>query len=311
MCAIFGVLDYKGKLESSQRLRMAKALGNAAEVRGTDATGMAFFQSGRLCIQKAPKPAHRMKWRIPAEVRYIMGHTRMTTQGSAEQNQNNHPFPGKVKNQTFALAHNGVLHNDWYLRQMYQLPKTSIETDSYVAVQLIERQKELSFDNLRKMAEVLEGPFTFTILDQDNNLYFIKGSNPLTIYHYPKLGLYIYASTQEILADALKTLGMQKMVHETVLPWPGDILRIDSRGQMEKSTFAVDDPFSAFVSRTQRISPEFRHSRRVRRKAQQEYIQAMKSLAVFNGYEADYVEALLADGYTVAELEDLIYCGRF
>lgn len=161
------------------------------------------------------------------------------------------------------------------------------------------------------MAEVLEGPFTFTILDQDNNLYFIKGSNPLTIYHYPKLGLYLYASTQEILANALKTLGMQKIVHETVLPWPGDILRIDSRGQMEKSTFVVDDPFPTFVSRAQRISPEFRHNHRVRQRAQQEYIQAMKSLAVFYGYEADYVDALLADGYTAAELEDLIYCGRF
>ena len=62
-------------------------------------------------------------------------------------------------------------------------------------MQLIERQKKLSFDSLRKMAEALEGPFTFTILDQDSYMYFVKGSNPLTIYHYPQLGLYLYAST--------------------------------------------------------------------------------------------------------------------
>ena len=93
MCAVFGVLDYKGNLEAVQRLRLVKALGTAAEVRGTDATGIAFFQRNRLCIQKAAKPAHKMKYRIPSEVRYIMGHTRMTTQGNANENQNNHPFP--------------------------------------------------------------------------------------------------------------------------------------------------------------------------------------------------------------------------
>ena len=86
MCAIFGVLDYKGKLDISQRLRFVKELGTAAEVRGTDATGIAFFQRDKLCIQKAPKPAHRMKYRIPAEARYIMGHTHMTTQGNASRN---------------------------------------------------------------------------------------------------------------------------------------------------------------------------------------------------------------------------------
>ena len=58
MCAIFGVLDYQGKLTSAQRLRMVKELGTAAEVRGTDATGIAYFQRERLCIQKAPKAAH-------------------------------------------------------------------------------------------------------------------------------------------------------------------------------------------------------------------------------------------------------------
>ena len=96
MCAIFGLLDYKGTLKPVQRLHIIQALGVAAEIRGTDATGIAFFQRKKLCIQKAPKPAHKMKYRIPKEVRYIIGHTRMTTQGTAKKNYNNHPFPGKA-----------------------------------------------------------------------------------------------------------------------------------------------------------------------------------------------------------------------
>ena len=199
MCAIFGLLDYKGNLTASQKLHLVRELGTAAEIRGTDATGIAYFQRDKLCIQKAPKPAHKMKYRIPAEVQYIMGHTRMTTQGKASKNQNNHPFPGKAGDQKFALAHNGVLTNDWNLRFSEILPKTDVETDSFVAVQLIEKQKEVSFQSLKTMAEKVEGSFTFTILDQDNNLYFVKGENPLTIYHYPKLGVYLYAFTSEIL----------------------------------------------------------------------------------------------------------------
>lgn len=309
MCAIFGVLDYKGKLDASQRLRMVKELGNAAEIRGTDATGIAFFQRDKLCIQKAPKPAHRMKFRIPAEARYIMGHTRMTTQGNASQNQNNHPFPGKAGNQSFALAHNGVLCNDFTLQRRYHLPQTNVETDSYVAVQLIERQKEVSPDSLRMMAETVEGSFAFTVLDGDNNLWFVKGDNPLTIYHYPKLGLYLYASTEEILSDALWAVGMEKAKHETIHPWPGDILRIDSKGHQEKFSFDMEEPLPSFMSCSWHIPTSQRRSTRSHI-TQQSYIQALKTVAVFHGFEAEYIDALLADGYTTDNLEDMIYCGR-
>ena len=149
MCAIFGVLDYMGKLTASQRRQIIRELGKAAEVRGTDATGIAFFHEGRLHVQKAPRPARRMKYRIPEEVRYIMGHTRMTTQGSARRNQNNHPFAGRAGDSRFALAHNGVIFNDLELRRSNSLPTTAIETDSYIAVQLIERQLEVDPAGLR------------------------------------------------------------------------------------------------------------------------------------------------------------------
>nr|WP_243106064.1 class II glutamine amidotransferase [Butyricicoccus sp. OF13-6] len=49
-----------------------------------------------------------MKIHIPHGVNVVMGHTRMTTQGNAQFNQNNHPFLGKVDGSSFALAHNGV-----------------------------------------------------------------------------------------------------------------------------------------------------------------------------------------------------------
>ena len=311
MCAIFGVLDYKGKLTAAQRLHIDKALGTAAEVRGTDATGIAFFQRDKLCIQKAPKPARKMKYRIPAEVQYIMGHTRMTTQGNANENQNNHPFAGKAGSRKFALAHNGVLTNDWELQFAENLPKTNIQTDSFVAVQLIEKEKEVTFKSLQRMAEKVRGSFTFTILDQGNNLYFVRGENPLTIYHYPELGLYLYASTSEILDVALVSLKMVETEHKVIQPWPGDILRIDSQGKQETSSFNLMDSYSdalpwfPFGATTQKKRSSRNHI------TQQTYIRALKTVAGFHGFEPEFIDGLISDGYTTDDIEDMIYNRRF
>lgn len=107
-------------------------------MRGTDATGIAYHFGGRLRIFKRPLPAHKLCLRVPPGVSVVVGHTRMTTQGNEKFNQNNHPFPGSINGKTFALAHNGILWNDKLLRQQEHLPQTSVETDSFIAVQLLE-----------------------------------------------------------------------------------------------------------------------------------------------------------------------------
>ena len=96
------------------------------------------------------------------------------------------------------------MYNDKELRQERKLPDTNIETDSYIAVQLLEQQGKLSFSTIRTASEALEGTLTLTILDGRDNLYIIKGNNPLTLYHFPRLGLYVYASTEAILRKGLK-----------------------------------------------------------------------------------------------------------
>ncbi len=67
--------------------------------------------------------------------------TSHATQGEVKKNYNNHPFFGNCKNLKFALAHNGIITNDDILRKEHKLPKTKIETDSYIAVQLLEYKK--------------------------------------------------------------------------------------------------------------------------------------------------------------------------
>ena len=181
-----------------------------------------------------------MKIHLPHNVNVVMGHTRMTTQGNTQFNQNNHPFLGHVDGNSFALAHNGVLWNDKVLRLDENLPQTSGETDSYVAVQLLEQQITLDFDSLKFMAEKVEGSFVFTVLDRDNSIRFVVGDNPLYIMFYD--GFLIYASTQEILCKAIKKLRLKAPAY-ILEPKEGEILKIDRTGRITTGAFMPKTSF--------------------------------------------------------------------
>ena len=44
MCAIFGLLDPRGSLTRKEKQRIIQALGWEAQIRGTDATGLAWVE---------------------------------------------------------------------------------------------------------------------------------------------------------------------------------------------------------------------------------------------------------------------------
>ena len=141
MCCLFGFIDYNHNLSGKQKNRLLRSLASAADERGTDAAGIAYHAGGKLNIMKKAKPAHVLRFRVPAETTVVTGHTRTATQGDAKKAYNAHPFQGQIGNKKFALAHNGVLLNDRLLQRSKNLPKTHIGTDSYIAVQLLETQK--------------------------------------------------------------------------------------------------------------------------------------------------------------------------
>ena len=240
MCSLFGLIDFKECLSTHTKNKILNTLARECQVRGTDATGIAYNFNDRLRIYKRPLPARKMKIHIPHGVNVVMGHTRMTTQGNAQFNQNNHPFLGRVGGNSLALAHNGVLWNDKGLRMEENLPMTNVETDSYVAVQLLEKNKALDFDSLKAMAEKVEGSFVFTVLDKDNSIWFVVGDNPLCVMFFD--GFLIYASTQEILCKSIKKLRL-KVPTDILEPKEGEILKIDRTGRITTGAFAPRTSF--------------------------------------------------------------------
>lgn len=304
MCSLFGVIDYNHSLSGRQLDRAVNVLAQVCEVRGADATGIAYNYRGGLKIFKRPKPAHKLNFRLPSGISVVMGHTRMATQGDQRLNRNDHPFRGKVGKQDFALAHNGMIWNDAELRRDFSLPKTDIETDSYAAVQMIEKSGSLELASLGEMAEKLAGSFTFTLLDSSDAIYFIKGNNPLCIYHWDKTGLYMYASTEELLQTAVKRLDFmakhgepEKFSLDT-----GEILKL-SKNVISRGNFDINR-----IMRKEYTFPSigipYEYST-----GDSEYLDDLKKVSNIFGFTPADVDLMVGEGMTPEEIEDIFYDG--
>ena len=294
MCAIFGLIDYEHHLTTRAKEKILKVLSKECEVRGTDATGFAYNNDCHLSIYKRPLAARKLHLKLPDDANVIIGHTRMATQGSNKLNYNNHPFSGRVKGCSFALAHNGVLSNDVLLRKEKSIPEPLIQTDSYIAVQLIEKAGALDFNSLKSMAEDLIGSFVFTILDEFDNVYFVRGNNPLTIYDFCTLGFYIYASTKDILDRTIRKVGLHNTLKLNVDVKQGDILRIDSEGEVERGEFC---PYASY---------DFFHYPLIEFDTDEHFAQ-VKEFAEAFGVDPKCVDLLAQNGFTADEIEDLLY----
>ena len=57
MCSLFGLIDYQNALTTRQKNRILQVLGKECEVRGTDATGIAYNFGGSIKVYKRDRRA--------------------------------------------------------------------------------------------------------------------------------------------------------------------------------------------------------------------------------------------------------------
>lgn len=251
MCGITGAISYNSKSHYAID-EVVKELLIEATVRGHDATGYAYNHEGKLHINKEGVPANnpRMDYKMPYGVKIVTGHTRAGTKGSAMYNQNNHPFPGQTKDGNwFALCHNGIISSVEGVRKKHDLPEPEIQTDTYVAVQLLEQYEKITPEAIAEVCEELSGSFAFSILDSGNNLYLVRGDNPCVLIHLPNEGFIAYGSTYEIVFNGLcKTNRSKDWISDVVKGKTtseflelkeGDILHIDSAGTVTPHKYTV------------------------------------------------------------------------
>ena len=152
------------------------------------------------------------------------------------------------------------------------------------------------------MAEQVHGSFAFTVLDGNDNLYLVKGDSPLCLLHFPQSQIYVYASTETILFKALVDTPLfrelKKGDYEEIPVLTGEILKINPLGIIERSHFHFKDyggqNWWDFCLKT-------------RDNATEEYIEDLKYMASFQGFEPDVVDELLAEGFGLDEVEEYLY----
>jgi hypothetical protein len=231
----------------------------------------------------------------------VSGHTRAFTLGSPKKNYNNHPFKGTVGNTTFSLSHNGIICNIGQLREQFSLTKCQVETDSYVCVQLIEHFGKLDFESLKQMAEAISGSYTITILDDRNNIFIVRGENPIELIHLEKLGLFVFASTGSILERALKRCKLSHVKFDKIPIKEGKIIKLSAGGEIERSSFSLPFiyPWSSYCSWP--LSYNTPKSYGVNSS-----LHELLEIAQILNVSTDEVQDALDSGFTVDEILDML-----
>ena len=177
------------------------SLWTALEARGRHASGFAlqWEDSDSPVVFKAKGEASKHLTKLHhfsgsgSNVRYVMLHTRYTTQGSVDYNGNNHP----VVSQGIILTHNGVLWNDGDIFDELGVNRLhQVDTEAINA--------SLSLCGPGWTADNVQGSMSIAWVEEDNpdTVYLMtNGNNPLVIGRTDN-GDVVWASTKSILEDS-------------------------------------------------------------------------------------------------------------
>lgn len=213
MCGILGYIGNIPKNYNEEAFDFLKFLFVSSKVRGTDASGFSsiHLKNPKLITEKRPVSADKfvhssLKFRAlkSAMPSIFIGHTRAKTTGRPDRSRNNHPF----NSNRYSLVHNGHI-SDWKDLAKKRNLNMRTETDSEVLIHLVS-EKDVVFDGIRNIVESVDkySKIAIAILQHTapNRLILFRTNNPTAIMLVPAWKAIFFASTQEILNDALKSM---------------------------------------------------------------------------------------------------------
>jgi glucosamine 6-phosphate synthetase-like amidotransferase/phosphosugar isomerase protein len=186
----------------------------ANEQRGRDATGVALIKSdGDFWIHKAAVSAsvfvtsaeyHRLLSAVDERTLLLLGHTRLPTQGSPNDNLNNHPVvTGRIVG-----AHNGHITNDDALFAQHDISRAG-EVDSEVIFRLLDelpppRSSEAYLDDIAGVVRQMRGRLAVIAMDWQHpgHLIVIKNHAKLSMHYDPDLDTLCLSSRYLFLRKA-------------------------------------------------------------------------------------------------------------
>jgi hypothetical protein len=199
MCGISGFsLAYGSKINAR---KLAHALLCEIESRGNQASGVAWQSADASGVFKDAVRGSQLSLRgLPKRASSVILHTRYATHGATSVSANNHPVSSPDGN--IALVHNGVIYNHELVRKQFgfKLP----EVDTSVIPAILQKFGPERFD-------MLDGDAAVAWLDESDRGVLRVGRvshSPLVIAQLFD-GSFVFASTEVLLRNALKRVGLK------------------------------------------------------------------------------------------------------
>jgi glucosamine 6-phosphate synthetase-like amidotransferase/phosphosugar isomerase protein len=236
ICSIVGMIGKTPEDRYSETYSLMRELMIAAQVRGTDASGIVYKTApygrrsqGRVVISKAAMPAAQFvdsdsAFRALGHRRSSawLGHCRMATHGDPEAcdgQLNNHPFVSR--DGSLFLIHNGVLSRHRETADAFALP---LETDC--DSELLLRITESAPNPIVGLLDCLQvrGTFAIAVYDARQDLVYLirNAGRPLWLMRVAGAQKWWFASTDDILLTAVERAHGRSSLRriETLIPIP-------------------------------------------------------------------------------------------
>ena len=237
MCGIGAFQIMGGECDPRQ---VAQTLLRLLEVRGRDASGVAWHDNGETYIQKAALAGNVLARQLDKNVGTTgIVHTRWATQGDPKHEVNNHPIDASG----VVGVHNGHCSNDDQLIRMCDGYKRKGKVDSEAIFALIAHgPKELKLRE--RLAKVRGGAALFWLRtgDTKQRLHVARLQSSPLVLGMTKGGSIIGASTESILRETAKRCKLTLDVVHT-LP-EGTYMRCENGNIAETQTIRLERAWS-------------------------------------------------------------------
>lgn len=224
MCAIFGLGILNGsKFVNNVRFgTILEKMFLSLEHRGRRASGIAFISPKKIRVLKKdirPKlfvnsDSYQQAVRAYGDVSkdtgpiMVLGHCRLTTQGSEKRNVNNHP----IITDNVVGIHNGHIRNDDALFKSFEQKQPDFvragQVDSEIIFRILDyyiTQRKMNVKTaIIRTSRQLQGAYACAFVHRKNPyvLWLFRESNPTIVRLYTKEGIILFASTDEAIRDA-------------------------------------------------------------------------------------------------------------
>ena len=205
MCGIFGVIDNQ---ESKKTIDNFIELGKKSEARGKEASGYFFGNNEAVHYFKSPskfsdrKNVRDLRKNTKGQkLNFIIGHTRLKTDGDETYDENNQPC---VYDNNY-IVHNGIITNHKEIKEGTDFSNKELDTYAILYLMKIAQKNNKLLENFNLAIEKLKGEITtclYNEVEKNIILFTNTGSLYYILNKYNKITQ--FASEKWILEKYLK-----------------------------------------------------------------------------------------------------------